>query len=133
MYWSNPNSDAVFGMANAGAVAPGFTWRFADGRTSDNFQEYLLLSNPNKNPARVAVDFVLADGRRETQTLPPLAPGSRYTMAVHQYYAGQQALSATVRSTQPIVAERALYAGAPNTEGNRGGASALGVPEEPNQ
>jgi hypothetical protein len=130
LYWSNPGSDALYGMANAGAVEPGFTWRFADGRTSDNFQEYLLLSNPNQNPARVSVEFVLADGRAVTEALPPMAPGSRYTMAVHQYYPGQQAIAATVRSTQPIVAERALYAGAPGTASNRGGASALGVPEE---
>jgi len=112
MYWSNPGSDNVLGMANAGAIAPGFTWRFADGRTSDSFQEYLLLSNPNKNPARVTVDLVLADGRKVSETLPPLAPNSRYTMAVHQYYPGQQALAATVQSTQPIVAERALRIGA---------------------
>jgi hypothetical protein len=130
MYWANPGSTNVYGMANAGAVEPGFTWRFADGRTSDTYQQYLLLSNPNRNPARVTVEFVLADGRKVTEALPPLAAGSRYTMAVHQYYPGQGAIASTVQSTQPIVVERALYLGAPGTDANRGGASALGVPQE---
>jgi hypothetical protein len=58
-----------------------------------------------------------------------MAGGSRYTLAAHQLYPGQVALAATVRSTQPIVAERSLYPGAPGSADNRGGATALGVPE----
>jgi hypothetical protein len=129
LYWSNTGGDAVFGMANPGAIAPSYTWRFADGRTNDNFQEYLLLSNPNKNPARVTVEFIQADGKKGAQSV-LMAGTSRYTMAVHQLYPGQTSIAATVQSTQQIVAERALYIGAPGTEANRGGASALGVPEE---
>lgn len=129
MYWQNAGGEATAGMANPGATAPAFTWRFADGRTNENFQEYLLFNNPGKNTARVTVEFVLADGKRAAQQI-LMAGGSRYTMAVHQLYPGQAAIAATVQSTQPIVAERSLYVGAPGTAGNRGGASALGVPEE---
>ncbi|HEX9370721.1 MAG TPA: DUF5719 family protein, partial [Roseiflexaceae bacterium] len=125
MYWGN----GAVGTAGAGATDPAFTWRFADGRTSDNFQEYLLLSNPTTSQARVAVEFVLADGKTATQNV-LMAKGSRYTMAVHQLYPGQTAIAATVRSTQPIVAERSLYPGAPGAAGSRGGATALGVPED---
>jgi hypothetical protein len=131
MYWNNsggtPTAPSA-GAANAGATEPAFTWLFADGRTSDTFQEYLLLSNPSKNQARVTVEFVLADGRESSQSL-VMAGGSRYTLAAHQLYPGQVALAATVHSTQPIVAERALYVGAPGSAANRGGATALGVPE----
>jgi hypothetical protein len=124
LYWR----DSGLGTASAGATAPAFTWRFADGRTSNDFQEYLLLSNPNKNQARVAVEFVLADGTRATQSV--VMPGAaRYTMAVHQLYPGQTAIAATVRSTQPIVAERSLFPGDPRAATNRGGETALGVPE----
>jgi hypothetical protein len=35
-----------------------------------------------------------------------------------------------VRSTQPIVAERSLYAGTPGGAANKGGATALGIAEE---
>jgi Family of unknown function (DUF5719) len=124
LYWR----DGAAGTAGAGAAAPAYAWRFADGRTSGEFQEYLLLSNPNKNQARVTVDFVLADGTKSSQAL-VMAGGSRYTMAVHQLYPGQQAISATVRSTQPIVAERSIYQGAPGDAANRGGATSLGVAE----
>jgi hypothetical protein len=124
LYWR----DGAAGTASAGAAAPAFVWRFADGRTSGEFQQFLLLSNPNRNPARVTVEFVLADGAKASQSV-VMAPGSRYTMAVHQLYPGQQAISATVRSTQPIVAERSIYQGAPADAANRGGATSLGVPE----
>src|SRR5262249_56419382 len=100
MYWKE-NS---LGTAPAGAMTASFTWRFADGRTTGDFQEYLLLSNPNKNQARVEVEFILADGKKATQPV-VMSGGSRYTMAVHQLYPGQIAIGATVRATQPIVAE----------------------------
>jgi hypothetical protein len=125
LYWNNNGA----GTASAGAPSPAYTWRFADGRTSENYQEYLLLSNPTDNQARVTVDFVLADGKTAAQSL-VMAKGSRYTMPVHQLYPGQVAIAATVRATQPIVAERSLFPGAPGTEANRGGATALGVAED---
>jgi hypothetical protein len=131
MYWNNSGGSSASptaGAANAGATEPAFTWLFADGRTSDNFLEYLLLSNPSQNQARVTVEFVLADGKKGAQSV-VMAGGSRYTLAAHQLYPGQVALAATVRSTQPIVAERSLYPGAPGSATNRGGATALGVPE----
>ncbi|KAB8142967.1 N-acetylmuramoyl-L-alanine amidase [Chloroflexia bacterium SDU3-3] len=124
MYWR----DTSVGTVTPGTTTTSYTWRFADGRTSDGFQEYLLFNNPSKNQARVTVDFVLADGSTAQQGV--VMPGSsRYTMAVHQLYPGQRAISATVRATQPIIAERSLFPSAPTDAGNRGGASTFGVPE----
>jgi hypothetical protein len=63
MFPSRQAQCRAFGLAApAFGIEPAFTWLFADGRTSDNFLEYLLLSNPSKNQARVTVEFVLADG-----------------------------------------------------------------------
>jgi hypothetical protein len=124
MYWKDNGA----GTVTAGATAPAFTWRFADGRTSGDFQEYLLLSNPNKNQARVTVEFTLANGTKAAQSL-IMPNSSRYTMAVHQLYPGQAAISATIQSTQPIVAERSLFPGSPDSATNRGGATSLGVPD----
>ncbi|NOK61077.1 MAG: N-acetylmuramoyl-L-alanine amidase [Chloroflexi bacterium AL-W] len=124
LYWR----DGQVGTVSSGAIVPAFTWRFADGRTSNDFQQFLLFNNPNENQARVTVEFVLADGTQETRRV--VMPGeSRYTMAVHELYPDQQAIAATVRATQPIVAERSLYPGDPATDSNRGGATAFGVPE----
>jgi hypothetical protein len=125
MYWRNGNAGAV----SPGAIRPAYLWRFADGRTSDGFQQFLLFNNPDKNyQARVTVEFVLADGRRQSQSI-VLAGGARYTMAVHEIYPNQATLATTVRSTYPIIVERSLFAGAPNAESNRGGATVLGFAE----
>lgn len=125
MFWK----DGDVGAITAGAASPAFVWRFADGRTSGNYQEYLLFNNPNKNTALVSVDLLKNDGTKTTQTI-TVPANARYTMAVHQIAPGQNAISATVRSTQPIVAERAVYAGAPDSSDNRGGATSMGVPEQ---
>ena len=120
MYFNDGNA----GTVTAGAIAPAYVWRFADGRTNDA-TEYLLLSNPGRKQARVSVEFVLANGSRATREV--TMPGSaRYTLAVHEAFPGQAQIAATVRSTQPIVAERSLYPGG----GARGGSTALGVPEQ---
>jgi hypothetical protein len=50
--------------------------------------------------------------------------GARYTMSVHELYPNEDAVSAIVRSTRPIVAERSLFPDG----GARGGATALGIP-----
>lgn len=125
MYWN----DRSLGTATAGAMSPAYTWRFADGRTTGEFQEYLLLSNPNKNQARVEVEFILANGTKQTESI--VMPGSsRYTMAVHQLFPDQTAIGATVRATQPIVAERSLFPNDPRSPTSRGGATSSGVPED---
>lgn len=124
LYWA----DNSVGTVNAGATAPAFVWRFADGRTSGDFQQFLLFSNPSKNQALVTVDFILADGSTDAQSF-VMPASSRYTMAVHQLYPGQQAIAAVARSTQRIVVERSLYPGTPGSAANRGGATAFGVPE----
>jgi hypothetical protein len=125
LYWK----DGAAGSVAVGATDLAYTWRFADGRTSGEFQTYLLFSNPGAAQARIAVEFVLADGRRQTQTF-VMSGKSRYTLAVHQLLPGQTAVAATVRSTQPVAVERAIYPGAPDSPGNRGGATSFGVPGE---
>jgi hypothetical protein len=116
------------GSASPGATAPAFVWRFADGRTNNGFQQFLLFNNPDSNQqARVTVEFTLADGKRASQSI-VMPGGSRYTMAVHELYPNQQTISAVVRSTFPIVVERSVFAGAPGADTNQGGGTALGVP-----
>ena len=120
--------DGAAGSVSPGATEPAFIWRFADGRTSGDAQEYLLFSNPDRDhQARVTVDFVLNDGKLASQQV-SVPGGARYTMAVHELYPGQPALAATVRATVPIVVERSLYPGSPRGDTNRGGPAALGGP-----
>jgi hypothetical protein len=124
--WNN----GLAGTASAGAIAPSYSWRFADGRTLDTFQQFLLVSNPGRNQARVTVEYTLSDGSRVSDPPFIMAGGSRQTVAVHTLRPGQLAIAATVRSSQPIVVERSLYRGDPRTADSRGGETVLGIPGE---
>jgi hypothetical protein len=116
------------GTASAGATAPGTNWSFAEGATGF-FYTYLLLGNPQTVPADVTVVYQLPDGT----TIPKsytVQPQSRRTVDV----AAQDALlasasfSMTVTSTQPIVAERAMWWYLPFREGSAViGATATGA------
>jgi hypothetical protein len=121
--WNN----GLAGTAGPGATTPAYTWRFADGRTSEGFQEYLLLSNPGKNQARVTVSYTLANGTVVSDAAITMPGGSRQTIAVHGAHGGQSAIAATVQSTQPLVAERSMYRGDPRSTASTGGETVLGV------
>lgn len=112
------------GTVSFGAMEPAYTWRFAYGSTR-NTREYLLFINPSRGQAQVTVDFVLNDGSHEEQHI-VMPAGSRYTLAVQDFYPDQASISATVRSTQKIVAERSLFA----VGGNGGGSTSPGVPAD---
>ncbi|MCS6882012.1 MAG: peptidoglycan recognition family protein [Oscillochloridaceae bacterium] len=110
------------GTISAGAAEPALRWAFVDGRTRDT--SYILcVSNPGRLAARVTVDFNFSGGATGQQTF-EVPAGARYTLSVHELYPDEDAVSAVVRSTQPIVAERSLFPGG----GARGGATALGIP-----
>ncbi|GAB4430879.1 MAG: peptidoglycan recognition family protein [Chloroflexi bacterium OHK40] len=112
------------GTIGAGATEPALRWAFVDGRTSD--ATYLLcMSNPGRTSARVTVEFRFGGGATGTQSV-VVPGGSRYTMSVHELYPDEGSITAIVRSTQPIVAERSIYPGG----GVRGGATTLGIPLE---
>ncbi len=122
LYFSSGEQEStlVAGTVSAGARQLAFDWRFVDGRSS-NTRQFLLLSNPNRNQARVTLEFIFATGERESQTI--VMPGnSRYTAAVHELYPNQPGISMVVRATQPIVAERSLFP----VDG--GGSTVLGMP-----
>lgn len=115
-------NDGRAGTVGAGATAPALRWAFVDGRTSDATY-YLCVSNPGRIAARVTVDLSLDGGATGTQSF-TVPPGARYTLAVHEFYPGENTVSAVVRGTQPIVAERSVFPGG----GPRGGATTLGIP-----
>jgi hypothetical protein len=120
----SPENPPLAGTVSAGAHNPAYSWRFADA-TTQNTNYYLLVSNPNEVQARVTIELLLDDGSRETRSL-VMAKQSRYTLAVHDLYEGQEGISAIVRATQPIVAERSIFPDA--GPGASGGTSLLGVP-----
>jgi hypothetical protein len=110
------------GTVSAGAISSAYSWRFAYG-TTVNAHQYLLLSNPGHSQARVIIECILNDGTSETQQV-VMPAEARYTFPVHDYYPNQESISCIVRSTQPIVAERSIFANGQF----HGGSTSSGIP-----
>ncbi len=99
------------------------TWYFAEGFTGGStqtaFETFLLLANTNANETTATVTYQLDSGQTVTRDY-VLAPNQRLTVWVDQEgRTADSRLTAasfgmTVRSTRPIVAERAMYWGTPS-------------------
>ena len=114
-------------QVDAGAAAPATTWYLAEGSTG-LFQLYYLLLNPGLSPAQVTVKYLREGAGPITKTYTVPAQ-SRYTVFVNLADLGLvlAAVGAEITSTQPIVAERAMYFSV-----NRvfdAGTGAMGVPQ----
>ena len=95
---------------DAGAAAPSTTWYLAEGSTG-LFQLYYLLLNPGLTPAQVTVKYLREGAGPITKTYTVPAQ-SRATVFVNLADLGLVAVRRSAReitSTQPIVAERAMY------------------------
>jgi hypothetical protein len=90
-----------------GVAAPNTVWLFAEGSSQEPFDTWLLLQNPNSQPARATITYQLLEGPPVTQ-LQDLAPNSRTSIFVNQVLPNA-AFSTRIESNLPIVAERAMY------------------------
>jgi hypothetical protein len=97
------------GHTSAGATGPSTEWYLAEGCTAYGFDTYILVQNPNKEAARVTMDFLRTDGRTQ-QLVFQVAPQSRYTVPVDSI-AGMEAseFSTHVTATKGVVVERSMY------------------------
>lgn len=83
-------------------------WFFAEG-SQGFFDTFLLIVNPGADPAEVDVDFLLETGGPVSQRF-DVAPGARRTVYVgHVAGMDGRSFSIDVRSSVPVVAERAMY------------------------
>ncbi len=112
------------GTDSAGATAPSKTWYLAEGYTADNFDEYVLVQNPQKNTVTVNMAFM-----REKNT-PVYAsfsvqPESRFTLNVKDVPGLMGAsVSTMVNATGDVICERSMYF---DYNGFVGGHNAMGV------
>ncbi|MBK5093408.1 MAG: SpoIID/LytB domain-containing protein [Actinobacteria bacterium] len=89
-----------------------------------NFDEYLLVLNPNPESTLVTFTFMRPDGGTSNQII-DVAANSRYTLKVNDYVQFQE-VSTRIVSDKPVVAERAMYF---NYRGFSGGSASAGVPD----
>ena len=114
MWWSA--QEAYGTHADRAIVAPALRWYFAEGATTDPFDLFYLLQNPNDEASEVRVRYLRAAGAPLEKTY-TLAPRSRTNIWVDLEQFGDQALLASaevsavidVLNSQPIIAERAMY------------------------
>jgi hypothetical protein len=101
MYFGQEGHDTV------GAMSPSTNWYFAEGSTVEPFDTWLLMQNPNKEPANVTVTLYREDGSTATHKM--LVPHvSRASLLLDDIVPGAS-VGAKVESDRPIVVERAVY------------------------
>ncbi len=92
-------------------AAPGTTWLFAEGFTGSDFNTFFLINNTANATATVTLTYFLDNGTTVTRNR-TVGARARETVYANADAALQHAAFATrITSTQPIVAERAMYWG----------------------
>ncbi len=89
-----------------------------------NFDEYILVLNPNDQVATVTFTFMQPDGTT-TEHAEQVAAKSRFTLKVNDYLELQE-VSTKVTSDLPVIAERAMYFNMSNRF--VGGSDSMGIP-----
>jgi hypothetical protein len=123
----------TFGVNSYGATeqvgsnTPSSTWLFAEGSTLNNFETFLTVLNPSSSqPAAVTATFFDHAGNvlgNDTIIIDPLRRGNiKVNDFVHS-----SGIATILTSNIPVLAERPLYFGAPNsTTAAAGGSDVFG-------
>lgn len=111
--------------SKAGMTQGGTTLHFAEGSTNNGFEEYLTILNPDSaRQAQVTASFYDRQGRLLGTRVIAIDPLHRGNIKVNDVVRAT-AVSTVLHSSLPIVAERAMYFGAPNG-GSSGGTVVFG-------
>lgn len=124
--WTGNPNYVNGGTATIGVASGSKTWYFAEGCTGHQFDEYILILNPQGSDATVNLEFCTASGPYVHRITVPA--GSRSTVAVDSILPSVET-GAIVTSDSEIVVERAMYT---TRDSRRGGHVATGV-SEPSQ
>ena len=93
---------------SVGVTAPHDTWYLAEGCTGGSFETWVLVQNPGDSPASVGLTFMTETGEKPGPRL-DLAPHTRRSVNVSTVVPNDWSVSTKVESTQPVIAERAVY------------------------
>ncbi|MEW6555151.1 MAG: DUF5719 family protein [Actinomycetota bacterium] len=104
MYWNGMAS----GHVAHGQLSPKFRSYLAEGCTTGGFETWVLLQNPGPSDAVVYITYQTENGAIERAPL-PVPAGVRTNVNVGLDVGETTDVSTLVRSSAPIVAERAVY------------------------
>ncbi|MFH1151051.1 MAG: DUF5719 family protein, partial [Actinomycetota bacterium] len=113
MYW-DPDASALQpyqmkgGHSSPGSSVLNADWDIAEGSTAVGFTTFVLVQNPNTQPADVKATFMTADGVA-AQTELTMPAGSRHTFRVDDFVDGDFHVATRLTADRPVVAERAMY------------------------
>ena len=113
MYWSNEAHFWVGGHEAAGVPSASTRWFLAEGATGQFFDTFVLVGNPNPEPAHATVTYLLASGESIVRSH-TIAASARLTIDIESegdVRLRNAAVSTTVASDVPVVVERAVYWG----------------------
>lgn len=115
MYLSGGGLFWAAGHESAGIQAPATHWFFAEGATGDFFDEFLLVGNPNDATANITTTYLFDDGTVCLKN-DQVAGKSRFNIWVDAVVIpgcarslANAAVSATIASDIPVVAERTMW------------------------
>jgi hypothetical protein len=97
-------NNTVPGLSTEWYLAEGFTGHNATG---GDFEEYVLVQNPNSAPANLQVTFMLPGGRTVERTF-EVPASSRFTISVDDILPDAE-VSTHIHSDRPVATERAMY------------------------
>ncbi|MFH1150991.1 MAG: hypothetical protein V1748_11015 [Actinomycetota bacterium] len=95
------------GHDSIGTILPAYDYYLAEGTTAWGFTTYILIQNPNANPAVVTLDHMTDTGPAPPHVL-NIPAQSRETVRVNDYLPNRD-FSTLVTGDLPIIAERAMY------------------------
>jgi len=97
------------GTVSTGSPHTSEDWYLAEGYTGEEFETYLLLSNPGEEGVNAHLSFMF-EGGGEADYSCWIAPRSRFTLRVDDLpQMGAASFSTHVRADGPVVVERAMY------------------------
>ena len=108
------------GHASGAVPSASPTWYLPEGFTGDGYHTWLLLLNPNAQPADADILFLRETGEPVTRRV-RVAPRSRLNVFANQILPNES-FATVVTATAPIVVERSSY-----FDGGRGGHSSMGA------
>ncbi len=94
-----------------GTTDPATTWYLAEGCTRGGFETWVLVQNPNSNPARVTLTYMTESGQAPGPTV-DIEANSRQTFFAADSVPDQWSVSTQVTSDRPVIAERSVYGNA---------------------
>ncbi len=118
MYWGEGNN--ADGHCTMGIKTLSSAWSLAEGCTAGDFEEYILLLNPNRTEATVTISYLKTDGTTVAGSY-TVSGQSRYTIHPDDITGLEStSFSATISSNIPIAVERAMYIGTTGGHCSRG-------------